>query len=88
MDKNRIYLIVYVAIVTIANIYLWLAIVDGGAAPRAGRMMGLIIMLAVAAIFSDKFSSKPYAPELIKAGSLIAMTVLYFMLYNHDNLLN
>lgn len=87
MDKDKLNLIAYVVVVSIANSYLWINIVQGGPAPRAGRMMGLIIMLAIGAIFADKFSGKPYAPELIRAGCLIGMTVLFFMLYNHQNLL-
>lgn len=83
MHKGNLKLLAYVTIVTIGNVYLWLAIVQSGPAPRAGRMMGLIIMLAVGAIFADKFSRKHYAPEFIRAGCLIGMTVLFFLLYNH-----
>ncbi len=81
MDKDTFGLYVYVFGVTCANIYLWLDTVDGSA-PRSGKIIGLIIMLAIGAIFSDKFSNNPYAPTFIKAGSLIGMTVLFFILYN------
>ena len=82
MDKSRLSLFVYVVLLTGANIYLWLSTVNGGSAPRSGKIMGLIIMLAIGAIFSDKFSNNPYAPSLIRAGSLIGMTVMFFVLYN------
>ncbi len=81
MSKQSLLLLTYVVLITTANIYLWMDTVDGSA-PRSGKIIGLIIMLAIGAIFSDKFSNNPYAPTFIKAGSLIGMTVLFFILYN------
>ncbi len=81
MNKKTWLLISYVLLVTVGNIYLWLGIVHGGSAPRSGRIMGLIIMLAIGAVFSDKFSRNQFAPTFIRAGSLVGMTGLLFILY-------
>ncbi|TDR14654.1 hypothetical protein [Marinicella litoralis] len=82
MDKETFGLYAYVFLVTVANIYLWLGVVQGGSAPRSGKVVGLIVLLAIGAIFSDKFSRNQFAPTFIRAGSLIGMTLMFFMLYN------
>lgn len=82
MDKETFVLYVFVVLLTAANVYLWLGIVQGGSAPRSGKVMGLIIMLAIGAIFADKFSRNQFAPAFIRAGSLIGMTLMFFILYN------
>lgn len=82
MNKGTLGLYAYVVLVSCANIYLWLGVVGSGPAPRSGKIVGLIIMLAIAAIFSDKFSRNQFAPTFIRAGSLIGMTVLFFILLN------
>lgn len=84
MSKNTLALILYVFLVTIINIYLWYDIVQAGPAPRAGRMFGLIIMLAGFVLFADKLSRKQFAPEFIRAGGLIGMTLLMYFLYQHS----
>ncbi len=81
-NKNEFLFLSSIVCLTGANIYLWLSTVNGGHAPRSGKIMGLIIMLAIGAIFSDKFSRNQFAPAFIRAGSLIGMTVLFFILYN------
>ncbi len=82
MSKETFSLYAYVVLVTCANLYLWLGAVGGGPAPRSGKIVGLIIVLAITATFSDKFSRNQYAPTFIRAGSLLGMTVLFFILYN------
>ena len=82
MSKETFSLYVYVVLVTVANIYLWQGVVGGGSAPRSGKIVGLIIMLAVGALFADKFSNKQFAPIFIRAGSLIGMTLLFLIMYN------
>ena len=82
MDKETFGLYAYVFLVTVANINLWLGVVQGGSAPRSGKVVGLIVLLAIGAIFSDKFSRNQFAPTFIRAGSLIGMTLMFFMLYN------
>ena len=81
MDKQKLSLYAYTALVTLANLYLWGNIVQGGA-PRSGRVAGLIIMLAIGAVFADKMSHKPYVPEFIRAGCLVGLTLMYFFLFN------
>lgn len=81
MNKQSLALLFYVLLVASANIYLWVGIVQGGSALRSGRITGLIIMLAIGALFSDKFGRNQYAPIFIRAGSLIGMTVLFLILY-------
>jgi len=65
MNKQAFGLIFYVILVTGANIYLWI---------------NTILMLAIAVLFSDKFSRNQYAPIFIKIGGLVGMTVLFFIL--------
>jgi len=81
INKNTLILVCYVALLTAANLYQWSAVVQGGSAPRSGKIVGLIIMLAIGAIFADKFNSNQYAPGFIRVGSLIGMTVLFLILY-------
>lgn len=80
MNKQAFGLIFYVILVTGANIYLWINTIQGGSLPRSGRVIGLIVMLAIAVLFSDKFSRNQYAPIFIKIGGLVGMTVLFFIL--------
>ena len=82
INKQTLALVLYVVLITGANISLWLGIVQGGSAPRSGRIMGLVIMLAVGALFADHFSRNQYAPSFIRAGCLFGMTLLFFILYN------
>jgi len=70
-----------VLLITAANIYLWFGIIRGGPAPRARRFLGLIIMLAVGAMFSEKFTRKQFGPKFIQVGCLIGMTAVFFILY-------
>jgi|GEM_PF-3235113 len=85
MDKQTFGLYVFVVSVTAANVYLWLGAVQGGPAPRSGRIMGLIIMLGIGALFSEKFSRNQFAPAFIRAGCLIGLTLMFFMLYNRGH---
>lgn len=82
MSKATFCLYVYVTVVTVANICLWQGVVGGGSAPRSGKIVGLIILLAVGALFADKFSNNQFAPTFIRAGSLIGMTLLFLILLN------
>ncbi len=75
-------LLLYVLLLSAANIYLWLGISQGVSAVATGRVVGLVIMLAVAAVFADKFSTKPFASSFISAVAVIGMTLLFFNLLN------
>ncbi len=77
-------LMVYVLVVTMINVYLWYQIIQAGPVPRAGRMLGLIIMLAVLTLFPNKFRRKRYVPKFIQIGGLIGMTVLLYFLYQRS----
>jgi hypothetical protein len=59
---------------------------QGVPSPKTGRLMILILLMAFGAIFADKFSSKQYVPEFIRAGCLVVMTLMFFILYNFDDL--
>lgn len=83
MDKSKLSLFAYTILVTVANLYLWSQIVTT-TMPRSGRVGGLIIMLAIGALYAEKISNKQYVPELIRAGCLIGMTLMYFFLFNHS----
>ncbi len=85
MNKQTFSLLLYVVLITSANIYLWLNIIQTGPAPRSGRVLGLIIMLAICAVFSDKFSRNHYATIFIKAAALLGMAVLFLILMNRAN---
>jgi hypothetical protein len=85
MSKQSLTTVMFVILVTAANVYLWLDIVQGGPAPRAGKIVALIIGLAAGALFSDKVSNKQYVPEFVKAGCIIGMTVMFFILLNRTS---
>ncbi len=85
MSKQTFSLILYVVIITSANVYLWMDIIQAGPAPRSRRVLGLIFILAVCAVFSDKFSRNDYASTFIKVAALLGMTVLFLILLNRAN---
>ena len=82
MSKLNWVLLLYVLLLSAASIYLWLGISQSVSAAGTGRVVGLVIMLAVAAVFSDKFSTNPFATGFIKAGAVMGMTLLFFLLFS------
>ncbi len=82
MSKGQIVFIVLVLLLTAFNAMLWLNFMQGGPAPRGGRIMGLVIMLAAGALLAEKISNNPYAPGFIRVGCVLGLIGMLFILSN------
>ena len=80
MRKGQVFFSALIVILTAFNFLLWLGLAQSGPAPRSGRILILIIMLALFALFADKTSNNPYAPGFIRVICLLGLIAMIFVL--------
>ena len=68
----------FATVVLVLGVYQWL---DGYAGqPRAGRLLGAMMMFYASCVLADKLSQQPYAGDLIRLGSCVALSVLLYVM--------
>ncbi|WP_223789587.1 hypothetical protein [Marinicella meishanensis] len=81
MDRFTALLWGTVLILTAVNLYAWWQLLGDGPGVRgAGRMVVLILGLAVGALFAEKFGDHRFTHSLVRFGCVIGLVVVYYVL--------
>lgn len=80
MDRFKALLWFTVLTLTAVNLSTWWQMVGDGPVHRSGRVVVVILGMAIGGLFAEKFGDHPFAHSLIRFGCLIGLVVFYFVL--------